>query len=75
MGYFLLIRKDSVTHMLGLAVFVKEELPFARDLSLVNSAGFCSRFRLALFYPVSYFFFLYRSPLLLCTVFDAFHLT
>ena len=32
-----LIRKDSSTHMHGLAVYVKEGLPFARDLSLENS--------------------------------------
>ena len=36
-GYLPLIRKDSGTHMHGLAVYVKE-LPFARDLSLENSA-------------------------------------
>ena len=32
-----LIRKDSITHMHGLAVYVKEGLPFAWDLSLENS--------------------------------------
>ena len=37
-GYFPLIRKDYSTHMHGLAVYVKEGLPFARDLSLENSA-------------------------------------
>ena len=37
-GYLSLIRKDSSTHMHGLAVYVKEGLPFARDLSLENSA-------------------------------------
>ena len=36
-GYLPLIRKDSSTHMHGLAVYVKERLPFARDLSLQNS--------------------------------------
>ena len=36
-GYLPLIRKDSSTHMHGLAVYVKEGLPFARDLSLENS--------------------------------------
>ena len=30
-GYLPLIRKDSITHMHGLAVYVKEGLPFARD--------------------------------------------
>ena len=44
-GYLPLIRKDSGTHMHGLA---------------------------ALLHPVSYFFFLYRSPSsALCTVFDS----
>ena len=37
-GYLPLIRKDSSTHMHGLAVYVKEGLPFARDVSLENSA-------------------------------------
>ena len=36
-GYLPLIRKDSITHMHGLAVYMKEGLPFARDLSLENS--------------------------------------
>ena len=35
-GYLPLIQKDSSTHMHGLAVYVKEGLPFARDLSLEN---------------------------------------
>ena len=35
-GYLPLIRKDSSTHMHGLAVYVKEGLPFARNLSLEN---------------------------------------
>ena len=56
--------------MHGLAVYVKEGLPFAWDLSLENSADSYLCFRLALLHSVSYFF-LYRSPsLLLCTVFD-----
>ena len=37
-GYLPLIRKDSSTHMHGLAVYVKDGLPFAWDLSLENSA-------------------------------------
>ena len=69
-GYLPLIRKDSGTHMHGLAVYVKEGLPFARDLSLENSADFYLCFRLALLHSVSYFFFLHRSPSsALCTVF------
>ena len=35
-----LIQKDSVTHMYGLAVYVKEGLPFPRDLSLEKSCRF-----------------------------------
>ena len=38
-GYLPLIRKDSITHMHGLAVYVKEGLPFAREWSLENSAN------------------------------------
>ena len=37
-GYLPLIWKDFSTHMHGLAVYVKERLSFARDLSLENSA-------------------------------------
>ena len=33
-GYLPLLRKDSTTHMHDFAVYVKEGLPFARDLSL-----------------------------------------
>ena len=56
-GYLPLIQKDSSTHMHGLAVYVKEGLPFARDLSLENSADSYLYFRLALLHSVSYFFF------------------
>ena len=71
-GYLPLIRKDSGTHMHGLTVYVKEGLPFARDLSLENSADSYLCFRLALLHSLSYFFFLYRSPSsTLCTVFDS----
>ena len=61
-GYLPLIRKDSSTHMHGLAVYVKEGLPFAWDLSLENSADSYLCFWLALLHSVSYFFFLYWSP-------------
>ena len=33
-GYLPLIQTDSDTHMHGLAVYLKEGLPFAQDLSL-----------------------------------------
>ena len=68
--YLLLIQKDSITHMHGLAVHVKEGLPFAWVLSLENYANSYIYFQLALLHSVSYFFFLYLSPsLLLCMVF------
>ena len=58
--------------MHGLAVYVKEGCPFARDLSLENSVDSYLCFRLALLHSVSYFFFLYQSPsLLLRMVFDS----
>ena len=59
-GYLPLIRKDFSTHMHGLAVYVKEGLPFARDLSLENSADSYFCFQLALLYSVSYSFLFYR---------------
>ena len=37
-GYLPLIQKDSSIHMCGLAVYVKEGLSFARDLSVENFA-------------------------------------
>ena len=58
--------------MHGLAVYVKEGLLSAWDLSLENSADSYLCFRLNLLHPMSYFFFLYRSPSLsLCTAFDS----
>ena len=58
--------------MHGLAVYVKEGLPFAQDLSLENSADSYLCFQLASLRSVLYFFFLYRPPSSsLCTVFDS----
>ena len=37
-SYLPLIRKDSITHMHDLALYVKEGLPFAWDLSLEDTA-------------------------------------
>ena len=72
MGYLPLIRKDSITHIYGLAVYVKEELHFAQDLSLENSADSYLCFRLDLLNSVSYFVFLFRSPSSsLCTISDS----
>ena len=63
-GYIPLIRKDSSAHMHGLAVYVKEGLPFARDLSLENSADSYLRFltcftslSVLLLFPLSITFF------------------
>ena len=48
---------------------MKEGLPFARDVSLENSADSYLCFQLVLLHSVSYFFFFYRSPSFsLCTV-------
>ena len=58
-GYLPLIRKDSSTHMHSLAVYVKQGLPFPRDLSLENSADSYLCFRLASLHSLSPFFFLY----------------
>ena len=58
--------------MHGLAVYFKEQLPFAWDLSLENNADSYLCFRQALLHSVSYFFFLYHSPSsTLCMVFDS----
>ena len=71
-GYLPIILKDSITHMHSLAIYVKEGLPFAQDLSFENSMDSYLCFQLALLHSVSYFFFLYRSPSsALCTVFDS----
>ena len=71
-GLFPLIRKYSITHMHRLAIYVKEELPFAQDLSLEISAYSYLYFRQALLHPLSYTFFLYQSPSpSLCMVFDS----
>ena len=68
-GYLLLIRKDSVTHMHGLAIYVIEEFPFAKGTSLENPWDtYC--FWPALLHLGFYFFFLLLLSSSLCTVFD-----
>ena len=68
--YLPFIRRDSNTHMHGLAVSMKGLL-FARDLALENSADSYLCFWLGLLQSLPSFFFLYRSPSLsLCTVYD-----
>ena len=67
-----LFRKESITHMQGLAVYVKEGLHFARALPLENSVDSYLCFRLALLRSVSYFFCLYQTPSSsLCRVFNS----
>ena len=72
-GYLPLIRKNSTsTHMHGLALYVKEGVPFAWNLSLENSADSYLCFHMDLLHSMSYFFFLYQSPSSpLCMVFDS----
>ena len=71
-GYLVLIQKYSSTHVHCLAVYVKEGVSFARNLSLENSIDSYLCFGLALLQSVSYFFFLHRSPSLsLCRFFDS----
>ena len=70
-GYLSLIWKNSVIHINGLAVFVKERLSFAWDLSPESSVDSILCFQLALLHSVSYFFFLCQSPSSSCTVFDS----
>ena len=65
------IPKEFFIHMHGLAVDVKEGLPFAWYLSLENSTDCYLCFQLALLHSVSYFFFIYWSPSFLCNVFDS----
>ena len=76
MGYLPLIWKDSVTHLHGLAVYVKEGLlPFTQELSLDKSADSFLCFRLALLHSGSYFFLLYQSLFsTLCTTFWSYSL-
>ena len=58
-GYLPLFRKDCITHMHGLALYVKEGIPFAQDLFLENSTDSYLCFRLVLLHSMFYFFFLY----------------
>ena len=51
-GYLPLIQKDSSTHMHGLAVYIKERLSVACNLSLENSADSYLCFPLALLHSV-----------------------
>ena len=46
----------------GLAVYVKERLPFEKNISLENSADSYLCFGLVILHSASYLFFLYCSP-------------
>ena len=58
--YPLLMRKDSFTYMQVLSGYVKDGLPFVRDLSLENSEYYCLCFRLTVFHSVCDLFSLCR---------------
>ena len=67
-----LIQKDPSTHIHVLAVYVKEGLPFAQNLSLENSAILAYVFSWLYFTVVSHFFFRYQTAFLsLCMFFDS----
>ena len=68
-GYLPLIQKDFVTGMHDLAFYTNVGLPFACDLFINNPEDFSYVFNWV--QPVSYFFFLYRSPSSFSTVFHA----
>ena len=64
-GYLPFIRKDSITHIHGLAVYLKEGILFARDLSLEHygfllmfPTGFTS-FSVLLLFSLSITFFVF----------------
>ena len=61
-GYLPLQRMDSKYHMHGLGVYVRNNLPIARESSFESPGHSFMCFRLALLHTTSYFFFLYRSP-------------
>ena len=46
--YLPFIKKNFVTHMHGLAIYVKKELPFTQELSLEKFEDYYLCFRLAL---------------------------
>ena len=73
-GYLPLIRKDSITQIHGLTVYVKEGLPFVWDLSLENSADSYLCFPLALLHSVSFFLFLLVLNARLSILFHATHM-
>ena len=61
-GYLPLSRLDSSSYMLGLGVFVRDDLPISRETSLEDLTKSFMCFRVSLLHSTSYLFFLYRSP-------------
>ena len=60
-GYLPIHRKDN-RNMHGLAAYVKNNLPIARETILEDEKESCMCFRLALLHSTTFIFFLYRSP-------------
>ena len=69
--YFPLIWKDSSTYIHGLAVYVKEGLPFCTGLISRNLCRFLLMFLTGFTSLSAYFFFLYWSSSSLFKVFDS----
>ena len=70
-GYLSLMRRDSITHMHGLAVYVEEGLPFAWFSYIENSTGSYLMFSacftslsVLLPFPLSISFFVYMNGFL-----------
>ena len=61
-GYLPLTRMDSSFHMLGLGIYVRDNLPISRETSFEDPSQSFMCFRISLLYSTSYLFFLYRSP-------------
>lgn len=61
-GYLSLQRKDSKFHMHGLAVYIRNNLPIARECRLESPDESFMCYRVALLHSTTYLFFLYRSP-------------
>ena len=74
-GYLPLIRKDSNIHMHGLTVYVKEGLPFARDLSVENSRKFLFMFSTGFIQCLTSFFSYNHLRCLWARFLILFHLT
>ena len=66
-----LIWYNYIAHMHDLSVYVKDELPFAWELSLENSADTYLCFWIALFHSVLTSFSHWSSSSPLCTAFDS----